>query len=968
MPGPRTHPGRSWLSSPEADNLRAWLDWLTERHAALGGCTEIRIVGHGDRRGVWSAFIGPSDVRALARDLAPASGTPRDRLRSGEHPRTGEANIYFGLNPVRRDLATHRELRKISRTTRDTDVLAYSMLAIDVDPERRPRSRSASATEKEAAREVAERVRSWLASLGVQPLMADSGNGFHLLVPLVPATGEDLPRAAKDAHRLLKALHERFSNDRAKVDTTTANPSRILKLYGTIAVKGEATVTHPHRVSSIDLGAIPEDVDLLTRLEVDGLSFPSSSDADNTPTTPPDAWKDWRARAVAQLPLEQVYGDLLTGRRSGECWLECRDPASPSGDQRPSAGVADGTGEAERGAFHSFRTSETWSVFDVLVRWGRVEDFSAACQYVAALSGVPAPSCAPRRRAALDTFQSAWAQADSDKDRGEALHAMAKALLPKSAVERRAALDRVQELTELPPGVIREAVAAARKEAKAAKRRASVEAPATTSRATIDFVENRDTIDALFAAVIEAVAPTHRFFRHELDLVYVEAGCGPVPITDRNIAGLLSSVAEIRFLRESEEGPTFLRYDVLPGDLSRAFVASPEVRARLPRLWQYTRSPLFDQKWRFVGRPGFHPESGTYYDGPAVEPLDSFTHLDAALRDFHWKGEADRANFIGALLTALTMPHWGRGHPFLAINGNKPGVGKSTLARVLGVVVEGVVPNSVSFTADDAEFEKQLATRVEAGDRVLVIDNVKTRRTIESAVLERCITDARLNFRRLGSNTSITRPTNDLLVCLTMNLTQMGQDLRRRALPINLDLDENVRSVRYRSADLVGLVLRSRLAILGELAGMVLAWVEAGKPACEEPARHSTSQSWAATIDAILRTSAFDGFLTNFEASEHAYDPRYRLMLEVAQLHHASPQATSAEWVDRLKTGPLEDRFKDRRGNLKSVRACSTIVGSLFTEYLDTRFSVDGRAYELVRDYPNGPTRSPTYAFKQVRT
>lgn len=167
---------------------------------------------------------------------------------------------------------------------------------------------------------------------------------------------------------------------------------------------------------------------------------------------------------------------------------------------------------------------------------------------------------------------------------------------------------------------------------------------------------------------------------------------------------------------------------------------------------------------------------------------------------------------------------------------------------------------------------------------------------------------------------------------------------------------------RYGIDDLIGLVLRSRLAILGELAGMVLAWVQAGKPECDEPARYSTSQAWAATIDAILRTSAYDGFLTNFEASEHAYDPRYQVMLEVAQLHHAKPAATSAEWVERLKDGPLEDRFKDRRGNPKSARACSTIVGSLFTEYLDARFSVDGKAYELARAYPHWPT----YVFKQV--
>ena len=128
-------------------------------------------------------------------------------------------------------------------------------------------------------------------------------------------------------------------------------------------------------------------------------------------------------------------------------------------------------------------------------------------------------------------------------------------------------------------------------------------------------------------------------------------------------------------------------------------------------------------------------------------------------------------------------------------------LGKSTLARVLGVVAEGVEPTTVSFSANEEEFEKQLATRVEAGDRVVVVDNAKTTRPIQSPVLERCITDTRLNFRRLGGNTAISRPTNDVLFVVTMNLTQMGADLRRRALPLNLELDGDVRRHPYRSDD-----------------------------------------------------------------------------------------------------------------------------------------------------------------------
>ncbi len=96
---------------------------------------------------------------------------------------------------------------------------------------------------------------------------------------------------------------------------------------------------------------------------------------------------EWRARALERLSLETVYGGLLTGRASSPGWLECRDPWSSTGDKNPSAGVADGSGEAERGAFHSFRTGETISVFDYLMRKDGVE-FRDAADLVARWSGV----------------------------------------------------------------------------------------------------------------------------------------------------------------------------------------------------------------------------------------------------------------------------------------------------------------------------------------------------------------------------------------------------------------------------------------------------------------------------------------------------------------------------------------------------------------------------------------------------
>ncbi len=991
-PSPPPAPGISdWTRSPQVtDHLRPFLSWLLDRHASLGGVTEIRILRKTSRPGVWVALVGPEQLEQLIDALEPLGSSPRKRIPRADNPRVGEANIYFSLQAVRPEHhLVGKGFRRARSATKDKDIIAYNLMAVDVDPERKPRGRSATDQEKAAALEVAERVRAWLTELGAPPMMADSGNGYHLLVPLMSATGDEVHQAAQDASTLLRELHRRFSTAEAKVDTSTFNPSRILKLYGTKAVKGEDSLEHPHRFSGIDLSTIPDDVDLfglLAAREAEGEPEPARDDevAHSRRTAAPrrsspsqsgdPAWKAWRQQALASLPLEAVYGEWLTGRSSGQSWLQCRDPSSESGDRNPSAGVADGTGEAERASFHSFSSGHTQSVFDFLVDRGRAAGFDEACALVAELAGVPLPEGGLRSQrhnaaqSALVTLRERWPQAKDDKARDELVSEALAAAAGLSAVGEQRTLEEIRGVTELPLRVLRRSLTQLRKAARDRKRRERERARDQAQGSglpVVDFVQNRDTVEALFGSLLDTTAPARRFFRQEDTMVFIRRGFGPMPVHERNTAGLLSALVELRFLTASDDGTTFQRFDVLPGDLARAFVHSPRVLGLMPPLVMYARSPLFDRGWSFVARPGYHEASGVYYDGPAVEPRQGVEHLDRALRDFHWKTEADLVNFVGAMLTALTMPHWGRGHPFLAINGNKPGVGKSTLARVLGAIVEGTEPNSVSFTPDDTEFEKQLATRVEAGDRVLVIDNARTRKPIQSAVLERCITDTRLNFRRLGSNTAITRPQNDLLFCLTMNLTQLGPDLRCRALPLNLELGASVREARYPVDDLVGWVLKNRLAILGELAGMVQAWVDAGRPECEQPARHSTNQRWAATMDAILRLGGFDGFLTNMEESEHAFDPRYQLMLEIAREHHARRPGSASAWVEWLEP-ILEDRFKDRRGNPRSARSKATIVGAMFRDYLDASFTVEGRRFELVRAYPGGPTHAPTYAFEGV--
>ncbi len=962
-----------------------WLDWLLPRHAAVGGVTEVRVLRpEEDRQRIWSSYFEPEHRDALLAALQPVEGSPRTTIARGDHPRNGEAAFYFSLQAVRADVGPDRrgKLAPAKSTSKDADILAYTLFVVDVDPER-PAGISATDAEKGAALDVVEAVRAWLAERGVKCLLADSGNGYHLLVPLTAYLGEDVKRAAKDAHDLLKLLAERFSTAGAKVDTATFNPSRILKLYGTRAVKGPDTPERPHRDSSVDLGSIPEDVDLFALVAADLEAFrartakPRAKAGAKRPSLSPrsgsggasDAWSRWRSDAIAALPLDRVYGDLLTGKAS-EGWLQCRDPDSPSGDQTPSAGVADGSGEAERGAFHSFRTGETESVFDVLIRTGRATSFRAACDLVAELSGVSIPEQAGPSvdgAAVVGDVRRAWPSLPDDVGRLACLRDAIARLLPLRAAERDRFLKELRELAGMTAKVFDATVGEVRRDRREDARAAQPPTPPPAARRpVVDLIINRDTVAGFFDAVTAALAPFRRFFKYERDMVVVRRSEGPAVLHERNLPGCLSALMEIRFFKVDEDGLQFLRFGVLPQELARAFTADLRVLNSLPKLRYYCRSPLFDEAFRYVGRPGYHADAEIFYDGPLVEPRDGVDRLCEVLDGFHWKAEADQVNFVGALLTALTMPAWGRGHPFLAVNGNKPGVGKSTLTAVLAAIVEGAVPSTVSFISDDTEFEKQLATRVEAGDRVIVIDNAKHRGAIDSPVLERCITDTRINFRRLGSNTAITRPQNDILFCITMNLTTLGQDLRRRALPVNLVLEKDVRSTTYAHDDVVGFALEHRIEIVGELVGMVSRWLAASRPGCEAPARHSTSQRWASTIDAILRLSGFDGFLSNFEESSHAFDPRYDLVLEIAREHHGKPAANAAEWAELLAGNIMEDRFRDRNGNQKSARARATTMGSLFGEYLDERFVADGRRFRLVREYPEGEGRKPSYRFEEV--
>lgn len=181
--------------------------------------------------------------------------------------RAAAPGFYVTLNPVSPALlarANGKIQSGAKETTKDKEIVRRCRILIDLDPIR-PAKVSSTDAELAAARALAAVVVAALRAEGwPDPFEGMSGNGGHLIY------GVDLP--ADDGgliEQVLAALAARFNTDTVKIDTAVGNASRITKVLGTMARKGENLVgvagveDRPHRRSAIL--SIPETITPVSR-------------------------------------------------------------------------------------------------------------------------------------------------------------------------------------------------------------------------------------------------------------------------------------------------------------------------------------------------------------------------------------------------------------------------------------------------------------------------------------------------------------------------------------------------------------------------------------------------------------------------------------------------------------------------------------------------------------------------------
>ena len=251
------------------NTIRHFLELLFE----LGDVFEVRAPGCRDRPGARYAFTCSGYFKFDTIEQAATEIAELDKAAVAP-------GIYVTLNPVAPALlarAANRIKTRVRETTQDRDTLGRRWMLIDVDPVR-PSGVSATDAELGAALERARTITENLSARGwPAPILASSGNGYHLLYRINLPTDD-----AGLVQRVLAALADRFSDEGVAVDRAVHNPARITKIIGTVSRKGDdlrgvpGLEDRPHRRST--LINVPEAVTVVPTACLEALAESKTAD------------------------------------------------------------------------------------------------------------------------------------------------------------------------------------------------------------------------------------------------------------------------------------------------------------------------------------------------------------------------------------------------------------------------------------------------------------------------------------------------------------------------------------------------------------------------------------------------------------------------------------------------------------------------------------------------------------------
>lgn len=201
------------------------------------------------------------DIVLNGRYIHPETGNAQNFLWAGEFYKDPETmmydiektsirlnregyNCYIVMNTISTDL-----LNDNAKSASDRHIAERNLALIDVD-RREDTKRPATQLELEQSEAMAHAIIGLLMAEGFpQPHLVMSGNGYHVYIPLDGWPNNDETKYL--VKKFLEHLGELFDTETHKVDTTVHNASRITKMVGTVARKGNESAGRPYRSAKL---------------------------------------------------------------------------------------------------------------------------------------------------------------------------------------------------------------------------------------------------------------------------------------------------------------------------------------------------------------------------------------------------------------------------------------------------------------------------------------------------------------------------------------------------------------------------------------------------------------------------------------------------------------------------------------------------------------------------------------------
>ena len=809
-------------------------------------------------------------------------------------------------------------------TTPDESITRRRWIALDFDPLRWPKTQPSTAEERDYAVETARNVARFCQFRGMpEPILADSGNGAHLLWKC------DIP-ANSDIHkRMLIEIASKFNSDRMDCDLTIANPSRIWKIYGTLARKGESTPERPFRYSRILY--VPEEIEVITEKHIASWVPPAGKESRVLIYKEDGTTKEYKSRE--RQPEETVTPVALPNRKDVQAipevtaklsefdplakvksWGLKTLPPFKKGDltvhelevcpcgrkerDRASALYILGDGAAGFGCKHATcdyaeAGGNRWK--DLRAAYDRPSERKTAAERKAELAAEVeiATKLIETNRAVVtekkkvsssdwdDLGESSFFDDDPFEIGGQPEPPKKPEPPNKQEQPKKPETSKKPEPSKKPEsdpdldGILGELELNPEDPEPPSGPDVEVLRPVNINNKVVRSPDGRrmvnikDDYNQIYNHVFEEISRKEDVYTAQGRLAYVDTDKSiMVPFESGGLDRLAWRACEFVEYKKTQFGVISKPAIVPKRVIDSLYEIDHMDRKQLREVGQVVRSPFFTASGQLITEPGYNLESKTYLiDAPKMEYMGSvdecITYLKDIISDFPFQSDSERANFLGTWLTPLVRAMVTGPVPMTVIEANKRGTGKTKLAQLVQITY-GMNPEVGDLPKEEENMEKLMLSIIVEGKPIHLFDNVK--HSVNSACLDRILTTGFYSGRLLGKTKNLHCEVLQLFI-MTSNNTRMSEDMSRRFARVRLRT--NLKNPERRSdvsiVDILGWTKQNRGKILSALAGLVLNWINLGMPIPDSLPRLGSFEGWRNVVGAILAAAGETNWMENMD-------------------------------------------------------------------------------------------------------